>query len=205
MPSQFTVGSLSGIERYADRVRELLTGLGFQETMDNILTSRHEVVERMSDRTVESGLVEVDNPMVETFAVLRPHLLASLLRVEAASSKAVYPHRVFEVGEAATIDPASEVGCRTDMRAAVLIAHAEAAFSEAHAALENLCYALNVSYRLDPVQHQTFIDGRAGTIVVDGRPIGVIGEVSPSVLEAWGVGMPCAVFDLALNSVLSRS
>jgi len=205
MPSQFTVGTLSAIERYADRVRELLVGLGFQETMDNILTSRHEVVERMGDRTVESGLVEVDNPMVETFAVLRPHLMASLLRVEAASSKAVYPHRVFEVGEAASIDPASDVGCRTDMRAAVLIAHAEAAFSEAHAALENLCYALNVSYRLDPVQHPTFIDGRAGTIVVDGQPIGVIGEVSPAVLEAWGIGMPCAVFDLAVDLLVPRA
>ncbi len=205
MPSQFTVGALSGVERYADRVRELLTGLGFQETMDNILTSRHEVVDRMGDRTTGDGLVEVDNPMVETFAVLRPHLLSSLLRVEAASSKAVYPHRVFEVGEAATIDPAAEVGCRTDMRAAVLIAHAEAAFSEAHAALENLCYALDVSYRLDPVQHPTFIDGRAGTIVVDGQPIGVIGEVSPSVLEAWGIGMPCAVFDLTVDLLVSRA
>ncbi len=203
MPSQFTVGALSGIERYGDRVRELLTGLGFQETMDNILTSRHEVVDRMGDRAIGDGLVEVDNPMVETFAVLRPHLLASLLRVEAASSKAVYPHRVFEVGEAATIDPASEVGCRTDMRAAVLIAHAEAAFSEAHAALENLCYALDVSYRLDPVQYPAFIDGRAGSIVVDGRPIGVIGEVSPAVLEAWGIGMPCVVFDLAIGSLVS--
>lgn len=205
MPSQFTVGALSAIERYADRVRELLVGLGFQETMDNILTSRHEVLERMGDRTGGQGLIEVDNPMVETFAVLRPHLMASLLRVEAASSKAVYPHRVFEVGEAATSDPASEVGCRTEMRAAVLIAHAEAAFSEAHAALENLCYALNVTYRLDPVQHPTFIDGRAGTIVADGRAIGVIGEVSPSVLEAWGIGMPCVVFDLALDSLCMKA
>jgi phenylalanyl-tRNA synthetase beta chain len=204
MPSQFTVGALSNVERYADRVRELLVGLGFQETMDNILTSRQEVVDRMGNRTAGDGLVEVDNPMVETFAVLRPHLLASLLRVESASSKAVYPHRVFEVGEAATIDSASEVGCRTDVRAAVLIAHAEAAFSEAHAALENLCYALDVSYRLDPVQHPTFIDGRAGTIVVDGQPIGVIGEVAPSVLEAWGIGMPCAVFDLALDPLLTK-
>jgi phenylalanyl-tRNA synthetase beta chain len=202
MPSQFTVGVLSGVERYADRVRELLTGLGFQETMDNILTSRQEVLDRVGNRTAGDGLVEVDNPMVETFAVLRPHLLASLLRVEAASSKAVYPHRVFEVGEAAIIDPASEVGCRTDMRAAVLIAHAEAAFSEAHAALENLCYALDVSYRLDPVQHPSFIDGRAGTIAVDGRPIGVI---APSVLEAWGIGMPCAVFDLALDLLVPRA
>jgi phenylalanyl-tRNA synthetase beta chain len=91
------------------------------------------------------------------------------------------------------------------MRAAALIAHAEAAFSEAHAALENLCYALDVSYRLDPVQHPSFIDGRAGTIAVDGRPIGVIGEVAPSVLEAWGIGMPCAVFDLALDLLVPRA
>lgn len=205
MPSQFTVGGLSSVERYADRVRELLVGLGFQETMDNILTSRQEVADRMGDRAVGDGLVEVDNPMVETFAVLRPHLLASLLRVEAASSKAVYPHRVFEVGEAAIRDPSSDVGCRTEMRGAALIAHAEAAFSEAHAALENVCYALNVSYRLDPVQHPSFIDGRAGTIAVDGRPIGVIGEVAPAVLEAWGIGMPCAVFDFVIDPLLSKS
>jgi phenylalanyl-tRNA synthetase beta chain len=88
------------------------------------------------------------------------------------------------------------------MRAAALIAHAEAAFSEAHATLENLCYALNVTYRLDPVQHPSFIDGRAGTIVVDDQAIGVIGEVSPSVLEAWGIGMPCAAFDLSLQSLI---
>lgn len=205
MPSQFTVGALSPIERYADRVRELLVGQGFQETMANILTSRHDVVERMGGGRSGDGLVEVDNPMVETFAVLRPNLLASLLRVESASSKAVYPHRVFEVGEAASIDPSSEVGCRTEVRAAALIAHAEAAFSEAHAALESLAYAMGVSYHLDPTPHPSFIEGRAGAIVVDDRPIGVIGEVSPAVLEAWGIGMPCAVLDLSLHSLVGSS
>jgi phenylalanyl-tRNA synthetase beta chain len=205
MPSQFTVGSLSSIERYADRVRELLVGQGFQETMSNILTSRQDVVERMGGGRTGEGLVEVDNPMVETFAVLRPNLLASLLRVEAASSKAVYPHRLFEVGEAASIDPTSEVGCRTEVRAAALMAHAEAAFSEAHAALESLAYALGVSYRLDPTPHPSFIDGRAGAIMLGTHPIGVIGEITPAVLEAWGIGMPCAMFDLALNSFVSQS
>jgi len=46
------------------------------------------------------------------------------------------------------------------------------------------------------------LEGRAGAIVVGDRPIGVIGEVSPQVLEAWGVGMPCAVFDLELNPLV---
>jgi phenylalanyl-tRNA synthetase beta chain len=205
MPSQFTVGSLSPIERYADRVRELLVGQGFQETMANILTSRQDVVDRMGGGRTADGFVEVDNPMVETFAVLRPNLLASLLRVEAASSKAVYPHRVFEVGEAASIDPTSEVGCRTEVRAAALIAHAEAAFSEAHAALESLSYALGVSYRLEPTPHPSFIDGRAGAIMLGDRPVGVIGEITPSVLEAWGIGMPCAVFDLSLSPLLATA
>jgi phenylalanyl-tRNA synthetase beta chain len=85
------------------------------------------------------------------------------------------------------------------------MAHAEAAFSEAHAALESLAYALGVSYRLDPTPHPSFIDGRAGAIMLGTHPIGVIGEITPAVLEAWGIGMPCAMFDLALNSFVSQS
>ncbi len=202
MPTQFTVGALSALERYADRVRELLVGLGFQETMSNILTSRFDVWDRMGRRGNVEGVVEVDNPMSESFAALRPDLLASLLRVEAASSTALYPHRVFEVGETAAPDRAADLGCRTDVRAGALIAHAAAAFSEAHAALESLAYALGVSYRLEPIPHPSFIEGRAGAIVVGDRPIGVIGEVAPPVLEAWGIGMPCAVFDFALDPLV---
>jgi phenylalanyl-tRNA synthetase beta subunit len=37
------------------------------------------------------------------------------------------------------------------------------------------------------------------------RPIGVIGEITPAVLEAWGIGMPCALFDLTLNSLVSHA
>ncbi len=202
MPGQFTVGSLSALERYADRVRELLVGLGFQEVMSSILTSRHEVWERLGHRGDTEGLVEVDNPMSESFAVLRPALLSSLLRIEAASSKAAYPHKVFEVGEAAAIDPAAELGCRTDVRAGGLIAHPTAAFSEIHAELESLAYALGIAYRLEPIPHPTFIEGRAGTIVVGDRVLGVIGEVAPQVLETWGIGMPCALFDIALDPLV---
>lgn len=203
MPTQFTVGALSALECYADRVRELLVGLGFQEVMSNILTSRFDVWDRMGRRGEVEGVVEVDNAMSESFAVLRPDLLASLLRVEAASSTAIYPHRVFEVGETAAPDRAADLGCRTDVRAGALIAHAAAAFSEAHAALESLAHALGVSYRLEPIPHPSFIEGRAGAIVVGDRTIGVIGEAAPQVLEAWGVGMPCAVFDLALDPLVA--
>jgi len=202
MPSQFTVGSLSALERYADRVRELLVGLGFQEVISNILTSRHEVWERMGHRGDPEGLVVVDNPMSESFAVLRPTLLSSLMRIEAASSKAVYPHKVFEVGEAAVVDPAADLGCRTDVRAGALIAHPTAAFSEIHADLENLAYALGITYRLEPIPHPSFIEGRAGMIVVGDRALGVMGEVAPQVLETWGIGMPCALFDLALDPLV---
>ncbi|MEO5657121.1 MAG: phenylalanine--tRNA ligase subunit beta, partial [Nitrospiria bacterium] len=199
MPTQFTVGSLTPLERYADRVRELLVGFGFQETMANILTSREDVIGRMGHPEDLPGLVEVDNPMSESFAVLRPTLLASLLRVEGASSKASYPHKIFELGETAVVDDGT---CRTELRAGALLAHASAAFSDAHAILESLAYAMGFSYRLEPVAHPSFIEGRAGSIIIDERPRGTIGEVSPAVLERWGIGMPCAVFDLALDGLV---
>lgn len=200
MPTQFTVGSLTPLERYADRVRELLVGFGFQETMANILTSREDIIERMGYPADFSGLVEVDNPMSESFAVLRPTLLASLLRVEGASSKASYPHRVFEIGETAVVD----VTCRTELRAGVLLAHATAAFSDAHAILESLAYAMGFSYRLEPMTHPSFIEGRVGSIIIDECSRGMIGEISPAVLERWGIGMPCAVFDFALDPLVTR-
>ena len=55
-------------------------------------------------------LVEVDNVMSLAYSVLRNRVIPSLLNVETASSKAFYPHRIFEVGEVAVFDASAEHG-----------------------------------------------------------------------------------------------
>ncbi len=200
MPSQFTVGSLSSLERLSDRVRELMVGFGFQEVISNILMSKADLLDRMGR---EEKVVEVDNPLSQNFSVLRQWMIPSLLKVEAASSKSFYPHRIFEVGEVAIDDPDSDMGSQTVLRLAGLMAHPTASFSEMHSFLEMLFYYLGRDYSLEPIHHGSFISGRAGRIKVQAREMGFIGELDPPVLENWAIHMPCTAFELTLDHLLT--
>ena len=202
MPSQFTVGGLSRIEEVSDRVRALMVGMGFQEIVSNILSSPQSLRDAMRLGGTEWGkLVEVDNVMSQNFSALRQWMLPSLLRVEAASNRAFYPHRIFEAGEVARYDLTQPLGSRTVMVLGGMIAHADAHFSEAHSCLDTLFYYVNHTYSLEPIQHPSFLAGRVGSIVSRGKQVGVIGELHPEVLERWQIGVPAVAFELDLTEL----
>ncbi len=205
MPSQFTVGGLSRVEEVSDRVRTLMVGMGFQEIISNILGSPQDLRDAMRLEGTEWGrLVEVDNVMSQNFSALRQWMLPSLLRVEAASNRAFYPHRVFEAGEVARPDPAQSVGSRTVTVLGGMIAHADTHFSEAHSCLDTLFYYVNQTYTLEPIQHPSFLAGRVGSIVSEGKQIGVIGELHPEVLERWQIAVPAVAFEIDLTELAGR-
>ena len=206
MPAQFTVGGLSRIEQTSDRARELMVGLGFQEIISNILGSPENYSSAMRlDGTDWGKMVEVENAMAVTFSALRQWMLPSLLRVEAASNRAFYPHRLFEAGDVAIPDPSHELGSRTDTVLGAILAHATAHFSEIHSCLDVLFYHLGLEYSLEPAQHPSFLEGRAGHIIVAGKPVGVIGEVHPEVLERWQIAVPVVSFDVNLSQLINRA
>ena len=188
------------MEQFSDRVREHLIGMGFQEVISNILMNREELATRRN--LCEAPLVEVENVMSQTYSALRNGVLPSLMRVEAASSKSFYPHRIFEVGEVAIPDDQDREGTRTLLNLAALIAHAQASFSELHSYLDLLMYYLGKAYQLQPMDHPSFIPGRAGKIIVGGSDQGLIGEVHPQVLENWQIAMPCTAFELELDRLM---
>jgi phenylalanyl-tRNA synthetase beta chain len=205
MPSQFTVGGLSKIEQAADRARNFMVGMGFQEIISNILGAPDQYRDRMRvTGTVWGDMVEVDNVMSLSFSCLRQWMLPSLLRVEAASSRAFYPHRLFEAGDVAIPDRTHELGSRTETVLGTMIAHATAHFSEIHSCLDVLFYHLGKEYSLEPVAHPSFLEGRAGKILVSGHTLGVVGEVHPEVLERWQIGVPVVAFDVNLSQLIER-
>jgi phenylalanyl-tRNA synthetase beta chain len=200
MPQTFTVGSLSAEEQTSDRIRDLLVGFGFQEMFSNIMASRHELVERMRIvGTEHARLVEVDNVMSQTYACLRPSILPCLLRVEALSPRAFYPHLLFEVGEIARLDLEANVGSRTTLSVAAISAHPGANFSGIHSYLDLLMYYMVWPYELEPVTHPSFLEGRVGQIHCQGQAVGYIGEFHPEVLEAWQIDMPTSGFEFEIR------
>ena len=204
MPSAFTVGSLTRIEQLSDKVRELMVGFGFQEIVSNILGSRDDLVRKMRLSEQEAGgkTVVIENMMSQSVEVLRQWMLPSLLRVEAASSRSFYPHFLFEVGEVAIPDSKAETGSRTEVRLGALLAHADATFSESHSFLELLAFYLKKPYRLMPLSHSSFLEGRVAEVLFDSGATGLIGEVHPEALDRWQITVPCSAFEIVLDRLV---
>jgi len=179
-----------------------MVGSGFQEIMSNILCAHEDLDYALAP---EERLVEVDNVMSLAYSVLRNRVLPSLLSVETASSKSFYPHRIFEVGDVAVYDKGSNMGSRTELNLGAVISHPAANFSEMHSTLDILLYYLGMEYRLEPAEHPLFIKGRCGSVTAGGTALGIIGEVRPEVLERMQITMPCAAFEITLNTVLRLS
>jgi phenylalanyl-tRNA synthetase beta chain len=174
-------------------------GLGFQEVLSNILVGREELTDHM--QLPGANLVTVANVMSASYGVLRNAVLPSLLRVERESGKAFYPHALFEVGEVAAYDADAPMGSVTRTHLAALLAHPEANFSELAARLEMFFYDLRLEHHLEPVDHASYIPGRAGRVHAGGWGVGIIGEVSPEVLSHWGITVPCAAFEVELSQL----
>src|SRR3989304_8920363 len=142
MPSQMTVGALSEIEKFSDRIRGYMVGAGFQEIISNILKSKEDNKYKMG--VEDEKVIEVDNTMSQSYSVLRHWILPSLLRSESASSESFYPHRIFEAGETAVYDETENLSARTAIQCAALISHHTANFSEVHSILDTLMYYLQI-------------------------------------------------------------
>lgn len=205
MPSTFSVGKLKPITLLGDRIRHHMIGFGFEEIFSNILTNRE--TERTFMGIPDEEIVSIANVMSETYSVLRTSVIPSLLRVEAQSSKALYPHKLFEVGEVCLPEGEDVTGSRTEQRLAAIFAAADSGFSEIHSALDMLLYYLSKSYELKPAAFAFYFEGRSGEVVIvdeaenTKRVIGSIGEIHPSVLTAFGITMPCAAFEITLDSL----
>jgi phenylalanyl-tRNA synthetase beta chain len=199
-PEDFTVGRLSPAELLSRQVRDCMVGLGYQEMIYNYLGSRRDIVERMN---VEGGeVIEIANPMSESFEVVRNSQLPNLLGTESVSSHAVYPHCIFEVGKMARLDPADNYGSVTLTLLSFLYADRAVTFNEVNAHLASLFFYLGFDHSLEEVEDPRFVPGRTGAVIVDRRKVGIIGELHPEVLERWSIQMPCAAVELELEELL---
>ncbi|GAB6089175.1 phenylalanine--tRNA ligase subunit beta [Spirochaeta dissipatitropha] len=205
MPRDFSVGRLTAAEELGRKVKMLMVGLGFQEMIFNYLGSDRDYLQRMySEDDLEkarAGAVQIANPMSENYAVVRPSILPSLMSAEAVSASAAYPHRIFEVGKIARTDASDNQGSVTENTLGWLHTDADTDFTQVSSQLAALMYYLGKEYRLEPLEDSRFIPGRVGRVIADGKSIGLIGELHPRVLEAWGVHVPVTAGEICLDAL----
>jgi phenylalanyl-tRNA synthetase beta chain len=199
-PTEATIGRLLPITLFSRKIKEIWTGLGYQEMIYNYLGSRKDLVERMCGDGEK--IVQIANPMTENYEFVRDSVLASLLASEAVSAHAVYPHKLFEVGKVAYKNEAENHGVSTRQYLGTLHAAPGANFNTISAELQTFFYYINREYTLAESYDSRFIEGRAAEIFYRGRRAGVFGELHPAVLENWDIATPCTAAEIDADMLL---
>ncbi|MEM1525137.1 MAG: phenylalanine--tRNA ligase subunit beta [Nitrososphaerales archaeon] len=181
-----------------DRVREVLIGLGLIEVMNFNLVSREILYDKV--RRKERRVLQVESPKTKEHEVLRDQLLPSLLFVASRNLHEEYPQRIFEVAKVCILDNRKSSRVREEYHVAVLIAHAEANYSEAKSLLTAFIQqAFNKQIKTKPTNHYMFTLGRVAEVYVNGKKLGWLGEIHPQVLNNFNLRVPVVAFELNLD------
>lgn len=200
-PNDFTIGRLLPITNYSRKVKNIMAGLGYQEMIFNYLGSKKSYIDNMG--IDGKNVIEIANPMSENYQFVRPSIIASLFEAESQSANAVYPHKIFEVGKVAFIEPSENSGTKTIQSLGFLTASNNANFNDAASEVSTLLYYLDHKYEVKETEDPRFIPGRQAGILVNGKQVGIFGEIHPQILENWQVGVPCVAGEIDLEVLMA--
>ncbi|MBR1614527.1 MAG: phenylalanine--tRNA ligase subunit beta, partial [Treponema sp.] len=131
-------------------------------------------------------------------------IIASLLRAESAAANAIFPHKIFEIGKVAFLDDKENTGTRTIQSLGFLTAANNANFNDLASEVATLLYYLDHKYEVVETSDPRFIPGRQAGVMVNGKQIGVFGEIHPQVLENWQITVPCVAGELDVEALMPK-
>lgn len=199
-PNDFTIGRLMPLTLFSRKAKNVMVGLGYQEMIFNYLGSKKDYIEKMN--IDDSKIIEVANPMSENYQFVRPSIIASLLKAEAQSANAIFPHKIFEIGKVAYLCDEENTGTRTRQSLGFMTAASNANFNSMASEVSSLLYFLDHEYTVAECDDPRFIPGRQAAIMVNGKKVGVFGEVHPQVLENWSITVPCVAGELEIEEIM---
>ncbi len=198
-------------------VRRLLAALGYQETIN------FSFVEESWERDLAGNAhpVQLLNPIASQMSVMRSSLVGSLLQVLRHNlDRKAERVRVFELGrvfmrdDSVTTTDTTVRGVRQPMRVAGLAygsvdglqwarkGQGSADFFDLKGDVETLLAPFKAEFRA--AAHPALHPGRCASVWLDGKEIGVLGELHPRWRQQWELPGAPQVFELDLDAVLAR-
>jgi phenylalanyl-tRNA synthetase beta chain len=195
-----TVGTPRPEESLSDRVRQILIGLGYSEIMSLPLTTEEHQFERLRTPTPER-YPQITNPKLKAYNVVRTHLMGGLFEALRENRRRPMPQRLFEIDNVVELDDSAETGAVELRRLALTEAGRESGYASARGVMDALLRELGWEAQYAPVDHPTFVPGRAAMLSRGGKNVGFLGEVHPEVLTNFGLTYPVALAELTLQRV----
>jgi phenylalanyl-tRNA synthetase beta chain len=197
-------------------LRRQLAVLGYQETINFSFVDADWERELAGVRDP----IRLLNPISSQMSVMRSSLLGSLLQVLKFNvDRRAERVRVFELGRVFLRDAAvaesdtTVAGYRQPQRVAGLaygpadrvqwgLAGRNVDFYDAKGDVEALLAPRKPAF--ERAEHPAMHPGRCAQILLDGRPVGCVGELHPKWRQSWGLAQAPVLFELELDAVLTK-
>jgi phenylalanyl-tRNA synthetase beta chain len=207
------IGVLTPAQRVRRRAEDVLVGRGLHEIAgwsfaDRALLDRMRIPEDSALRAV----VEVENPMSEAQAILRPTIIGSLL--DAAAVNMARGHRDLGLFESAAVYRASDTEPADEHHALAALLTGRLAprswgpstgtadFFAASALVAAVLDTLRVEWTVAPASWPFLHPGRSAEVRAGDVRLGFVGEVHPLVAANWDIEQPVAAFALDLGKII---
>jgi len=191
-PSQ-TLGQKHPISINLQSISSIMTGLGYMEALNSSLTSKRILYDN-TKRDSSKILSILDSKSLE-HTILRDSLLPELIDSLAKNIHESYPQKLFEIGT--IFNKTSSVTEETHLCATS--SHKDANFSEMKSVLQSIIQSIfGKTCETKTTTHPTFEKGHVANIIVDGKVIGIIGEISKSTKDNFKLREQIVSFEVKL-------
>ncbi len=200
IPSVATIAEENPLDVFKQKIMSVLMGMGCLET------STYNIVNEITHNgkiPMNAKFVRIANAISAEYNVMRVHMLPSLLEVLGNNTHYEYPQRLAEIGTVFAHDPSQEMGVRESQSLAVVSAHSDASFTEGKQILDMVMKLLTIPYSIEPLEHEAFMKGRAGKIMMNNKQVGMIGEIHPQVLTEFKMEVPIVAFEVNVSELKS--
>lgn len=198
IPHVATIAEENKFEIFKNKISNLLVGLNFLETYTYNLTNNDFQCKKME---IDAKPIELANSISLEYNLLRAWTLPSLMEILSNNKHQEYPQRIFTVGTIFKKNNKFDTNIEENERIATTIISEKTDYTEIRQILDYLLRSLDLKYEIIEADHDSFIRGRVGRVIVKGKKIAYIGEISPGVIKNWDLEMPITAFELNLTEL----
>ncbi len=191
-PSQ-TLGQKHPNSISLQSISSIMTGLGYMEALNSSLTSKRILYD--NTKRDSSKIISVLDSKSLEHTILRDSLIPGLIDNLAKNIHESYPQQLFEIGT--IFNKTSSVTEETHLCA--ISSHKDVNFSEIKSVLQSVTQSIfGKICETKTTTHSTFEKGHVANIIVDGKIIGIIGEISKLTKDNFKLREPIVSFEIKL-------
>lgn len=194
LPASASVGQKNPTTLRLDSISQVMVGLGFTEALNSGLTSKQTLYNNCKRDSTD--MIEVAESKSQEHTILRDMILPGLLENLSRNVHESYPQKLFETG---TVFSKGEP-IKESISIACVSAHKDAGYTEIKSALQSLLKTdSNIECKTKTAVNPMFAAGKMADVVINGKKVGVVGEIDPTVAENFKMRVPLSGFEIVLS------